>query len=269
MIAIKSTHMKNFILFLTLLGTARPTQAQVQFEPLNVNYSQGLGEMKDLGFVGVSAEFGYSLKETPFTINAFYSGGDFQWRMEYLPIQTETSGFSEEVRVRSRGAIKTMGLRLRYSPEMFNTTRFLPYGEVGIGHARYSQNWDSRGEQTVNPTDACPKYQHHEHGRVHLGSTFFGSAELGLLFRYNKKRQDEDYNGKGAFFGFSVRYELGGRVSYADPHAHAEHFYYDSGLGQSADRPFTVASENLGRSMTKTARHQHLIYKISFLRLVL
>ncbi len=254
---------------MTFLSTVGFTKAQVQFEPLTVFYTQGLGEMKGLGFVGVSAELGYSTKETPFTINAFYSGGDFQWRMEYLPIQTDASGYSEEVRIRSRGAIRTMGLRLRYAPEMFNTTRFLPFVEAGLGHARYSQNWDSRGERTVNPTDNCPKYQHHEHGREHLGSTFFGSAELGLLYRYNKKRQDGEYNGKGAFFGFSVRYELGGRVKYANPNAHAEHFYYDSGLGQAADRPFFNGEESTDRTQIKTARHQHLIYKITFLRLVL
>lgn len=260
--------MKNFLLFLILFSLAGFAHAQVQVEPFTVTYSQGLGEMKDLGFVSASAEFGYSLKETPFTVSGFYSGGNFQWLMVQLPMQTGASGYSDDVRVRSRGAMQSMGLRLRYTLEEFNTTRFLPYAEVGLGHARYSQNWESRGERTPNPTDNCPKFQHHEHGREHLGSTFFGSAELGLLYRYNKKRQDEEYNGKGAFFGFSVRYELGGRVQYANPNAHAEHFYYDSGLGQAADRPFFTASETTDRTQLKKARHQHLIYKITFLRLV-
>jgi hypothetical protein len=260
--------MKNAIILLFIACTLHHAQAQIEFELGNTYFAQGVGEMSDLTFVGASTEFGAKLNNKGFFLGGFYSLGVFQWRMEQLPMHTNISGYGEDVRVRSRGEIQTMGLKIRYSREEFNNKRFFPFGEVGLGHASYRQHWDSKGIRTPFPTGKCPVFQHHENGRLKLDQTIFALAEIGIMFNYRPKSFIREYNGKGAFFGFSVRYERGGRVNYANPNAHPEHFYYDSGLGAASDRPFADVAVATGRTGTKKARHEHLIYKITLLRLV-
>lgn len=249
-------------LSLVMMGSV---QAQSEFDLFNVYGAQGVNEMKGLNYFGMSSEFGYRIPDSPFTINAFYSGGKFNQSTEQLPMYTSESGYSDEVRIRSNGGIRNVGLRLRYSPSYFDNRNFFPYIELGGGHARYRQNWNSRGAFTEDATPDCPKYEHHERGWIHKAGTFYASGELGLMFRYPRQSKPD---GKGAFFGFSVRYERGGLVDYADPSSQKQHFYYDSGLGDEFDRPFMNTPEASGRSLFNTARHEQIMYKITLLRFV-
>jgi len=249
-------------LCLAMFGT---TQAQVEYDLFNMYGAQGLGEMKGLNYFGMSTEFGYRIPETPFMINTFYSGGKFNRSEEQLPMYTEESGYSDDVRIRSNGGIRNLGLRVRYTPSYFDNRNFFPYIELGGGHARYRQNWTSRGDLTEDSTPDCPHYQHHERGWIHKSGTFYASGELGCMFRYPGQSKPA---GKGAFFGFSVRYERGGLVNYADPSSQKQHFYYDSGLGEEFDRPFMNTPEASGRSILNTARHEQLMYKLTVLRVV-
>lgn len=257
--------MKTIKLFLICFGISSAANSQVEWDLFNTSIAQGVGEQKGLLYFCMSTEMGYRLPNSPLMINAFYSGGQFNKQTEALPMYTVDDGHGENVRVRSFGGIQSFGLRLRYSPEFFNERRFFPYIELGGGHARYRQRWNTRGELTPDATDDCPKYQHVKTGHINQSSTFFGSGEIGFMFQYPGKYS---IDGKGAFFGFSVRYETGGTIRYADPSTHRQHFYYNSGLGDEFDRPFLNEPGKGDRGLYNIARHQQLIYKLTFLRIV-
>ncbi len=257
--------MKKIKLFLICFGISSAANSQVEWDLFNTSIAQGVGQQKGLLYLNMSTELGYRLPNSPFMINASYSGGTFNRQTEYLPMYTADEGHAENVRVRSFGGIQSFGLRLRYSPEFFNERRFFPYIELGGGHARYRQKWNTRGELNQDPTDHCPTYQHAKSGHINQSSTFFASGEIGFMLQYPGKYSTD---GKGAFFGFSVRYESGGEIRYADPKSHRQHFYYNSGLGDEFDRPFLNEPGKGDRGLYNIARHQQLIYKLTILRIV-
>jgi hypothetical protein len=260
--------MKNLILIMFVLGLGVSAQAQRtgELDLFTPYFAQGLKEMNDLRYVGFSSSLGFNIPESPLTINAYFSGGTFNSRTEYLPMHTSESGYGEEIRIRSGGGVRNIGLGLRYSPWEAKEMRVYPFLELGVGHVRYRQNWNSRGDEDPESTPDCPKYTHQERGWINRSGTFYGSGEIGVMFRYPSANRD--LNAAQAFFGFSVRYELGGEVMYGNPKAKKHHFYYNSGLGDEFDRPFLNDPGIESRALFDIARHQQLMYKVTLLRVV-
>jgi hypothetical protein len=258
--------MKNLILIMFVLGLGVSAQAQRtgELDLFTPYFAQGLKEMKDLNYFGLSGSFAFRVPETPFSINAYLGGGQFNSRTEYLPMFTDSDGYADDVRIKSRGGITNFGLSLRISPLNISDMWGYPYIEVGGGYAAYRQAWNSRGVQRPDATPDCPKYFHNERGSLYRSGTFYGMGEAGIMFSYPGK----DNTKPRAYFGFSVRYELGGDVIYANPSKKAQHFYYDSGLGAEFDRPFMKEFEANDRGLFDRARHQNLTFKLTALRLV-
>ncbi len=256
-----------------MFGTA---QAQIEeffkefivLEFPSVYIAQGIGGMKGFSYFGVSAELGFKIPKTPLTLSAFYSGNEYGAIREALPMYTTASGYGEDVRVTNKGGVRNLGLRLRYTPPYFKEKTIVPYVELGFGNVRYRQLWNSRGKRmpsNCSDDDCVTDYHHEARGVVNRSLSYFGSGEIGFLVRWDFNK---DLFVEGAYFGFSIRYELGGYVNYTHPKNHREHFFYNSGLGPEFDRPFLHESQSEIKMPIFRARHQQIHYRITLLRFV-
>lgn len=255
---------KVILVALLMFGTA---QAQVEVDLFNGYIAQGMGDMKGFNYFGMSSEFGYRFPNTPIMINGFYSGGTYNYRTEYLPMYSESHGYTEQVTAENNGGIRSMGMRLRIASAPQKDRLFFPYLELGGGHARYQQNWTTQGltPGSYEPDEYCPK-NYESRGSINRNGTFFVSSEVGFMIQYPGFKNEI---GKGVYFGFSVRHEIGGLVEYAQVNKNPQHFYYESGLGEEFDRPFANQTVVKGRGEINKARHHQLMYKLTLFRLVL
>ncbi len=265
--------MRKTLLVLLLLGSNSPASTQVEWEMMTLSsFVRGIGEQKGFNYLNIGTEIGYGIPNTPFFINTFYSGGTYNYRAENLPMYTAESGYSENVKVESFGGIRSMGLRLRYSPQFFKSQIYFPFVEFGVGHARYRQRWKTQGELVDDPDsmEGRKKYAHKTSGFLNQSATFFVSGEMGILIKVLPFDVLKKFNEKraGWYMGFSVRYERGGIINYYNPMNIPRHFYYDSGLGAEFDRPFQNEPGNGDKGLPIEARHHQLVYKITFFRMI-
>lgn len=264
---------KALILSLLMFGTVQAQTDEfledfLELEFVSAYFAQGVGGMKGFNYFGISAELGFKIPKTPLTLSAFYSGNEYGSIREELPMYTPASGYGEDVRVINKGGVRNLGLRLRYTPPYFKEKTIVPYFELGAGNVRYRQLWSSRGKRmpsNCSDDDCVTDYHHEARGTIKRSLTYFGSAEIGFLVRWDFNR---DLFVEGAYFGFSIRYELGGYVNYTNPKNHREHFYYNSGLGPEFDRPFLHESQSNMKMPFFMAKHQQIHYRITLLRLV-
>lgn len=265
---------KALILSLLMFGTVQSQIEEffeefIELELASGYIAQGLGGMKGFNYFGATAELGFKIPKTHLTISGFFSGSLFGDTKEQLPMNTVSSGYGDDVRVTNQNGIRNLGLRLRYTPTHFKEKTIVPYIELGAGNVRYQQLWSSRGKRMPSNCsfeDDCGVDYHHEaRGVINRSFTYFGSAEIGVLIRWDF---NDDRFVEGAYFGFSVRYELGGYVNYTQPKKYREHFYYDSGLGPAFDRPFLHESQSNMKTPFFRERHQQIHYRITLLRFV-
>ena len=182
-------------------------------------------------------------------------------------------GYNESVTVDNRSRLSTYGLKLRYSPEILQGKRFVPYAEIGAGFATHSSLWNSQGDLldvTYDYSDPdCPKttyhYGHDERKRMHRNTTFIGTGEIG--FRLRIAPENRTTRG-GWYLGASARVELGGEVEYKNAQGSPHHFYYNSGLGSEYDTPFANQAPINDRATSSIANHQMLVFQISITRVL-
>lgn len=240
------------------------SHAQTDLSVFNVYFGQGIRDMKGINYIGYSTDMSLQLGSSPLLFGASISGGDYGERVENLPRYTVEDGYGENVRATSRGGVINFGTHLRYSPLYFEEKRLQPYIELGGGRVSYRQKWNTYGELEEGSTSSCPKPLHSARGATSRNGTFYGHAKIGALYRYH----DIPFAGAQAYFGFSIRYEHGGLVNFANPKKHKHQFFYDSGLGDEFDRPFQNDVTSGNRALTTLSRHQKLVYELILLRIV-
>lgn len=265
--------MRKNLLFLFFLGISSSAYSQVEWEMMTLtSFVRGVGEQKGFNYLNIGTEIGYGIPKTPFFINTFYSGGTYNNRAENLPMYTAESGYGENVRVQSFGGIRSMGLRLRYSPQFFKSQIYFPFVELGGGHARYRQRWKTQGELVDDPEsmEGHKKYAHKTSGYLNQSATFFVSREMGILIKVLPFDVLKKFNEKraGWYMGISVRYEIGGIINYTNPMNNPRHFYYNSGLGDAFDRPFQSEPTSNDKDLVIPTRHNQLIFKITAFRMI-
>jgi hypothetical protein len=228
--------------------------------------------MKDLEYFGLSASLDINIKNSPFSLSVNFSGGRFNSRTEEgLPMFAFNEGYSDDVKITSSGRVRNLGLGMRYTPKRAEQMIIYPFVEIGFGHSRYRQHWRSCGPRTcilANYDDEeCPEFapSHQLRGKAHRSGTFFGTSEIGFMLSYP---WDEESNDPRFYFGLSVRYEYGGMVNYVNPKENANHFYYDSGLGDEFDRPLVTQNAANDKTIFNVARHQQLHIKMTLLRII-
>ncbi len=239
---------KNIAIFITLPLHLFP-QASAD---IGISLGKGLKEMSDLNIIGFNFSAGYQAKCSPWGFGIFGSQRNQLSRTEYLPMQTEFSGFDENVEISNTSQSATLLFVSSYNT-IIKHSRWRLYSSIGIGFATYSTLWSSAGKPVEDsPTFlGNPLYIHHLDDGSHLRNILFNSSgELGVEFLWSPN--EHQFSSKSS--GIYIRSELGGNAKYLNPRKFDEHFYYESGLGELKNTPFGSNYYNVARHFTLAVR---------------
>lgn len=226
---------------------------------------------------GLGYDIGYDIPASSFGVSGFYNFNRIGKVKETLPMYRDKYGI-EEVDVVNVSRIHSYGIKLRYTPDRLQYSRFVPYAELGIGRAHYTSLWRAQVSQPsldfyhLYYEEYMDTYRQRE--VLHQETTLFLVSEVGVLIRLyaelesNAARRKAN-NRNGWYLGLSVRLETGGEVSFRNPQHNPDHFYFDSQLGTFADNPFTTQSFPFDENKTfGTAPHRFLFIQFSLMRVL-
>jgi hypothetical protein len=244
----------------------------------HINIGRGLGEMHEISQTyGFGYDIGYDIPNSSFGVSGFYNFNRIGKVKETLPMYRDKYGI-EDVDVVNISRIHSYGIKLRFTPDRLQYSRFVPYTELGIGRAHYISLWRSQVSQPsldfyhLYYEDYMDTYKQRE--VLHKETTLFLVGEVGILIRLyaeldSNAARRKAQNRNGWYLGVSLRLETGGEVSFRNPQHNTDHFYFDSELGTFADNPFTTQSFPFDENKTfGTAPHRFLFFQISLMRVL-
>lgn len=242
--------MKNWIfIILMVLSTSIRTQIYGDYSML---FGSGIGQMNDLRFYGLGFGFGYQAPCSVWGLGIYMSQRASGGRSEVLPMYTEYSGFGEHVAVENNSTHNTLTLNFRYL-QLPNESRWQSYLDFGAGIVTYKNFWESQGKKIPNSSSFFGMFNSYDHVNdgVNLRNlTYQGTGEIGLAFRWGPARE----NCSSSFSAIAIRMEYGGRVQYMLPKVYHDHFYYESGMENLPNAPFSTNYFNEARQMTVSLR---------------
>jgi hypothetical protein len=269
---------KLLFLFFMMLSTCGSAQINNDFLVPHVLIGKGLGDMKEVqSAFGWGYDIGYDLPNNSFGFSLFYNRLSLANVRETLPMYRDKFGI-ENVVVRNRSTIQTIGLKFRYTPEQLHYERIYPYVEVGIGRAYHRASWRTRVDEAsldyfhLNYYDYVEAYKNKED--LNREQTLIILGEIGFNLRLfaeldSKSERQLAKNRNGWYLGVSMRIESGGDVTFRNPKHNPDHFYFDSGLGNFADNPFTTQSFPFDEERTfANAAHRLVFLQISLMRIL-
>lgn len=232
---------------------------------INLSVGQGILQMRDIesarGF-GASLSF---LENERISINTFYTLNRYS-KMEAVDYAVVPEMGKKEVDITNVSGVATFGGLVRWSPEKLSTHVFRPSFGLGVGAAIHTSRWDlfrqdviphplagqtyqttteTKGGGTVTNTHTYPQNQrlyHSDEGIIVRDGTMMGVAELGLNFNLSRKNstlpRSRDFR-EGLVVFVNGRLEMGGRVDYRNAATNPHHFYYESGISESQNTPYS------------------------------
>jgi len=270
--------MKNALIVVVIAFCTQQLKSQISidyFAP-HVFMGKGINDMKDISFVaGIGYDFGYEMTGSNFGIYGFFNSGTYSRMKDELPIFRPQSGM-ETLPIINKSNVSTYGLKLRYTIGKLNHNRLKPYIEIGGGFARHKNFWKSNGmylENQDTEAEDCPKKAFQEKERIIRNTAMMGVAEIGLSYCVTKDGFiPENYNGvrnSGYYITLSARLEYGGTVIYNNLKNHPYRFYYNSGLGNEQDRPYShLAPPRSLSNNFDSGRHTMILFQLSLSRVI-
>lgn len=239
------------------------SSAQVSGE-IGFSLGSGMNKMSDLNFYGINFVMGFKEPCSDWTFGFMYEQKEFGRRIEYLPMNTEFSGYGENVQVTNTAKGRFNHFYVSYNPKL-HEKRIFPFFTVGLGWATYNMIWDSQGSIIPGQTvfwGLFDTYNHVEDGLGFQSRTFSTLGEIGL--NYIWARSPDECGAVSS--GLSIRFEYGGLVNFMNPKRRHEHFYFNSGLGENADAPF---AQNPNQSYSSLGRQMLLSMRVVLFKMVL
>jgi hypothetical protein len=275
--------MKKYILIILITFFCLKGNSQISLDYFVPHFfiGKGIGDMNDIISIGgIGYDVGYELPNSSFGIYGFYNTGSYSRMKEDLPIFRPMYG-QETLPIINNSTASTYGIKLRYTPFKFKYQRFNPYIEIGGGFARYKSFWKSNGTSinnvNVNPyienDEECPKKPFEERERIMRNTTLMSMAEIGFTYRLTKDGVFSEKSGikdnSGLYLSLSARLEYGGLVRYNNIKNHPYRFYYDSGLSNTQDYPYShLVPSRITPSNFEMGRHSMLVFQLSLSKLI-